>query len=142
MTEEKKTEGFDLSQLDTSAKSADGVEFELKHPTTGDPLDAYMTVCGQDSEMAKKARDGSFEKIQKRLSEDSRRTRLPSDNSDSLLEVAIKSVIEWRKIIDEGKPVKYSVPNVRKILEKYPFFVLQIVEAANDRSRFLPGDNG
>jgi len=142
MTEKKKTEGFDLSQLDTSVKSADGVEFELKHPVTGDPLGSYVTVCGQDSDRYRDAKDDAAEKLRKGQMEDGRKFNSPSDVSDLLMETAIRSVVGWRDIIDSGSDVKFSVPNVRKILEKYRFFVGQIVEAVNDRGRFLPGDNG
>ena len=139
---EKKTEGFDLSQLDTSVKSADGVEFRLKHPDSGVPIDAYVSVCGQDSAQHRKAKDDAADFIRKRMTEDGRKFNSPSDIADLQLETIIHSVTGWRDIVDKGKPVKFSVPNVRRIFEKYKFFVKQASEAVYDRSRFLPGDNG
>lgn len=138
MSDEQK--GFDLSQLDTSTKSSDGVEFELRHPVTGDPLDSFMTVCGQDSAQYSEANDKAAKKVRERMMKDGRSHRLPSDIVDEQFEKMLGCLISWRQIVDGGKDIKFSSPNARKILEKYKFFIGQISEAVHDRSRFLPGD--
>ena len=137
----KKTTGFDLSILDTSTKSANGVEFEVKNPDTGKGLGAFIAVCGHESQQHREARDAAAEKIRNRQFEDGRKFNSPADVEDLNLETAIGDILGWRGIKD-GDDVEYSKPNARKILEKYRFIVRQVSEAVHDRSRFLPGNRG
>ncbi|RLE28263.1 MAG: hypothetical protein DRJ65_00100 [Acidobacteria bacterium] len=136
---DQQIEGFDFACLDTSKKAADGVEFELRHPTTGAMLDAFITVVGMDSQAHRDARDKASEKIRRRQSEDGRRANSPSDIDDLKFETAIGDVVGWRGILDLGEEVVFSRPNVRSMFFRFKFMVDQVGEAVYDRSRFLPG---
>ena len=44
---------IELNNLSTAALSDEGVEFELRHPVTGDPLGAFVILRGLDSKAAR-----------------------------------------------------------------------------------------
>lgn len=46
-------------------------------------------------------------------------------------------LLDWRGLADEGKEVKYSKENAKKLLLKYPEFRDFVFQLSNDPNRFL-----
>ena len=136
----KAKSGFDISAFDVSVKSADGVEFQLKDPDTGAPVDIFITVCGRESEQHKKSKDKANEKVRRLQMEEGRKWNSTLDVEMIQLETIKGDIISWRGMISEGVVLDCTPGNVRKILERHSWVISQAWEVVNDRKRFLPGD--
>lgn len=57
---------------------------------------------------------------------------------EKICELMAKTILlDWRGLADEGKEVKYSQENAKKLLIKYPEFRDFVFQLSNDPNRFL-----
>jgi len=57
---------------------------------------------------------------------------------EKICELMAKTILlDWRGLADEGKEVKYSQENAKKLLVKYPEFRDFVFQLSNDPNRFL-----
>lgn len=98
---------MDLTILDVGAAAEKGAVLTLKHPFTGEPLDARVHVLGRDARAVRAAMQDLDRRATagERLSEEQR--------SVELLCVVITG---WEKIEFDGAPLDFSPENVRKLV--------------------------
>ncbi len=127
----------DLAELDTVKGADEGCEIELRHPTTGEGLDAFITVIGEDSDhyqehlraLQKKSVD-SFVRSRKVNGVD------PEEEGINLLAAATKS---WRSLPPvDGKTLEFNPGNARTLYKRFPWIREQVAAAVRERANFLP----
>ena len=131
--------GFDLKLVDTSEKSAEGVEVELLHPETGEPTGAFWTTVGADSDKYADAMDRASEAQAKEQKESGRKFSIFSDTRKSNLRVVLDCSTGFRGLEEDGKETKFNRANAKRILKAHKWIVDQVGRAIHDRSLFLPG---
>jgi hypothetical protein len=125
---------MELSTLNTSIAANDGVEIELKHPSHGGGLGAYITVLGQDSNVYRR-------KLMERIERARKRSDVGSIWDESL-ELAVELTTAWRGIELDGISLVFNYENARKLYTDYSWIREQVTEAVQDRGNFLPRPNG
>jgi hypothetical protein len=126
---------FDLMDLDTSRLANEGVEVQLLHPTTREPLPAFITIRGMDSD--------AFQVIDMRLA-DARLKNLRRGQVQTAQErqhercmVLASVTIGWRGVSLDGAELDFSVANAEKVYNRFKWITEQLDEAVADRARFL-----
>lgn len=136
---EKKVEGLNLSTVSTVEKSNMGVEMEIIHPGTGEPTGAFLTVCGEDSELHATAMNIVS---RRRIKAQRRSGQVTIDNDDiqhGLMTIAIHCVTGWRGVLDDdGQPLPFSRAELRRVLTDYKFILEDVNAFIGDRANFLP----
>lgn len=134
---------MDLSKLDTSRLSDEGVKLHLLHPVTSKPLFAdpaqkkpmTITVLGSDGERFNELRreliDDRIAKLQDQRKPDMRSIE------DAAIEHLASITIGWENLIVDGKPFEYSKANARKLYQQ-KWIREQVERFANNRANFLP----
>lgn len=136
---------FDLSKKENqlSQLAEEGVEFELKHPDTDEPLGAFIKVRGARSKTAEKF-------LRKMINENARQEALRSKGKDrdkprpieesieGMNEIAFVRIISWRGIEDNGVPYELTKENALELFERESWIRDQILEVSNEAERFLP----
>lgn len=128
---------LDLATLDTGPLSEAGVEFELKHPASGDPLKCFMTIFGEDAITYKEARLRVVSAMEMaRVAAGGEFTAAQIDAFDAqFAAIRIKS---WREFEFEG-PCPFSPDNAIRVCRRLIWLREQIRQKSNDRGLFLPG---
>ncbi len=135
MSEEAST-GFDLNAFDNLQKSQEeGIEVDIIHPKTFDPIGLKIVVAGPDSERQKKARRAV---INSRLSKRNQKVTAVQ-LEDEALEIIAMSTISWT--FAEGVTLDGKVPfcnpkNAEEIYKRYPLIFDQVNAQAGDRGNF------
>lgn len=124
----------DLSSFaDLTKIQDDGIDVDILHPATGEPLDIVIRVAGPDSGRQRNART--------RISNE--RLRIGSkkltaaDYEAMSLKVAVASIITWSGVIENGQTVEFSADAATDLLTRYPFILEQVNVAIGDRAGFI-----
>ena len=136
---------FDLSKKENqlSVLAEEGVEFELKHPDTDEPLDAFIKVRGARSKTAERHvrkminEQARVEAIRSR-GKDKDKPRPIEESIEGMSEIAYVRVISWRGIEDQGVPYELTKENALALFERESWIRDQILEVSNNAERFLP----
>lgn len=140
MSNEKKSKGFDLSDLSTD-KADKGVWLDLEHPIDGGPLlndkgeQMRVLVGGTDSKAYEKERRAIFDKAQKIQ----RKKKKPSLAEIEQMEnkLIASGVYDWQGLQEDGEPVEYSEAKAVQMLKKYPWLREQVQDFQERRDNFL-----
>lgn len=138
---DKQTNGtsLDLAKFGDALKESqeNGIEVDIKHPDTGEPIGLKILVAGPDSERQRKAR-------QKMLNARIRARRMtPLTAAEQEVETAkilAESTISWEW--SNGLSFNGSVPDLdvetaASLYKKLPFVREQVDLAAADRGGFM-----
>lgn len=138
----KASTGLDIAAFDTVAASNKGAEIELKHPVTMEPLGAFVTVLGKDSDIfrqafrrkvnAKLARDA----MAKKRGKDVEPPTVEDSEADGL-DLLVACTTGWRGLTDGGEPLEYSPEAARNLYTRAPWIRLQVDEAIGDLANFM-----
>ena len=133
---------FDLSKLNTAAKSNEGAWMPLRDPGTFQVLldDAEAPVqiqlAGVDSDIYRKA--------QRRITNmrlSSKRGMSPKLTAEEMeaeaLDILARCTMAWTGIVENGKSVPCDYDNARKLYATYPWIREQVDAFVNDRANFL-----
>ncbi|WP_321532265.1 hypothetical protein [uncultured Desulfuromonas sp.] len=138
---------MDLATLNTAQNADTGIEIEIFHPTTGEPIGLTIMVLGSDSQ----AYIDAERKINKRRNEQAKRTRDLSAGLDydqlqaAVTEKMVACFVNWKTA--DGAPLKLngtglesSKDNFRKVITDRGFFWLrqQVQQAMDNVANFLP----
>lgn len=127
----------DLAELDTVKGAGEGHEFELRHPANNEPLGAYITVVGADSERYTE----QLRALQKKSAEHFARSRRINavDAEQEGINLLAASTIGWRDLPPvDGKILEYSQANARILYTRFPWIREQASVVIQERSNFLP----
>lgn len=127
-----------IYDFDEVAENASGVEIELK-TAAGKNTGIHVTVIGEQSE---RVQSHVFRTINSRRRQDMANARKGKnaevrpieDDVEMTLDKAVVSATGWR-----GPKEAFSEANLRKLLERNPTFVTQILEASADSAAFTKG---
>lgn len=133
-----KTTEISIFDFDERAENEKGVEIELAK-ASGARTGIFVTVIGEQSE---KVQAHVFRTINARRRQDlanarkgkNAEVRPIEDDVEMTLDKAVVSVTGWR-----GPKEDFSESNLRKLLERNPTFVTQILEASADSTLFTKG---
>lgn len=127
---------MDFSRLDTKPQADQGFEVQLRHFSTDEPLAAWVTVLGQDSDAYNayiEERDRRWWKLM-----DNKRKPVRPDTREETRELVVAMTTGWRDIELDGKPLPFNPENVRRFYLRFPWVVDQLGMAIHDRANFLP----
>lgn len=129
--------GFDVASIDLDAAASEGADCVLRHPVTGDELDATIRVVGMDSETYRKARRKMVDAMVK-----DQRGRRPKSVTDEEAEQrraeAVAAItVSWSGLQWEGKPLDCTFENAVMVYTKRPWVLEQVEGFAEDRANFL-----
>ncbi|MBR9841433.1 MAG: hypothetical protein GYB50_26805 [Rhodobacteraceae bacterium] len=122
---------MDLTELDLRAAVAEGAEFELRHPGTGEALGAFLTVQGYDSEAVEDAE------------RDIRRRAMRAKDKESATEVLDKMRVARAQAalisLRGGSGSTETVEQMRALIAKpgWVWVVEQIEAFAGNRASFF-----
>jgi len=125
---------MDLSLLDTTKKSEEGVEMELRHPVTDELLGVKLVVRGTDSKIVKAA----LLKYRKVLDDD---RKSESEKEKYGIEFIVKCILDIKDAEFNGKPIEATDEGKRFLAERFPWAAGQIFEFIQDLEHFLPSDD-
>lgn len=141
----KKT--FDLASIDTVAACNKGVEIELKHPVTNEPIGIFWSILGSDSDVF---REYMRELANARIRKEAMARKRGRDSEVDTVEMAEERTIElltvcsvgWRSaekptITFKGEELEFNVPNAKKVLVGLPWVRKQIDEGIGDLENFM-----
>lgn len=122
---------IDLNKFDTRKVAEKGFRLELKHPVTGEKLDAWIELRGKDSatyqeKVLKVSREMVSQKDE--FSEPQIRAR-----------VLAAATITWGEIADGEKAVEFDHDKAVWLYENFAWIAEQVNVAINDRANFMPG---
>lgn len=133
---------MDLSQLDTTKKSDEGVWLDIIAPDDVSVI-ARFKIAGRDSKVLKKRQ----QMLAKKRS--GKRKISPLEEEQDTLETIATCTLDWDSyddngkiekegiIVDEGKEVDCTFENAKMVYEKYNWIAEQVVEFIAERSNFL-----
>lgn len=128
---------LDLVTLDTGPLSEAGVEFEVRHPKTGDPLGCYITVLGEDAVAYREARLRIVSAMESaRVAAGGELTAAQVDSFDA--QFAAIRIKGWREFEFEGA-CPYNPDNALRVCKRLSWLREQVRQKSNDRGLFLPG---
>ena len=131
---------FDLSALDSIVDAQEnGVDIEILHPGTGEPLGMKFHVVGQDSKPFIKARR---KVVSARMGKRAISRKDPEKLERDGLETLACCVVSWSTggepgIKLDGEVLDCNPENVMKVFERFPFIREQVDEVVGDRAAFL-----
>lgn len=112
---------FDLKKNNLAEQSETGYEFELVYPATGEAVDAFITVRGNESKAVK-----NF--LRKRFNENQVLVKKGKKKDDSItieefldnqIELAVVKTIGWRGIQVDGADLPFTQENAEKIYREH-----------------------
>lgn len=124
----------DLSTFaDLTKTQDDGVDVEILHPATAEPIGMVIRVAGPDSARQKKART-AVNNARLQMSRNKRLTaaELEADG----LKIVVASIISWSGVEENGQTVELTTESATDILTRYPFILEQINAVVGDRVHF------
>mgnify|MGYP000010225343 CR=1 FL=1 len=127
----------DLAELDTVKGGDEGHEFELRHPISGDPMGAFITVVGADSERHQE----HLRALQKKSVDAMMKSRRVNgvDAEQEGINLLAASTLGWRDLpLWDGLLFEYSQHNAQKLYRRFPWVREQASVVVQERANFLP----
>jgi len=122
-----------LDELDSIAGSDQGAVLTLKHPATGEPMDAWIKSAGPDSKIAKQRQS-----VMRRKLRQAGKQSIDFDEIEGMaMDSRVAKTLDWGNIELEGKPVAFSEDNARMLYTRFPWIAEQVDEHQADRSFFI-----
>lgn len=133
---------INLATLDTEQASDAGVEIQLKHPVTGAPLEAWITIYGRDG---RRYEDKQIE-LQRRRLELMAAGRAVDDDAvrrtaQDAIELVAAMTKGWRELQLGDTPAAFSEAEALKLYSRRGLRWIrdQVDEAIHTRALFMPG---
>ena len=120
---------MDLLQL----LPVDCVDVKLKHPVSGDELDATIKVYGKDSSVFQNA---IKQRAKAQIARKSKDIDLDANDKDSI-ELLADCTQGWSGISEGGKQIECTRSNAVDIYTKYKWIREQVDIAIGDRANFF-----
>lgn len=123
-------EKIDLAVLDTQELAEEGVEFELAHPVSGEPLGVFIKMAGADSRCYRRALADAADQRK------SRRTT-PALLRQEGIGITARCTLAWRNVALDGADLPCDYDNARKLYSRFDWIREQADAAMHDRANFI-----
>lgn len=133
---------FDLIKNNLSEKAECGYEFELLIPEVQEKTGAFITVRGVQSAKVKQYSRKKFNEMQHKEHMAKKRGKdldpmTLDEAEDMAVESALIRIISWKGFEEDGKEVKFTEENARRILKDHPWIREQILAESDMLSNFI-----
>lgn len=134
--------GLDLKVVNLSKIAEEGFEFQLEMPETNEKLDAFITIRGSQSEKARNHARKKYNQLQTREAlarKKGKEDPIQIEEAEEMaIETAVKRVISWRGIDEDGVAVPFTDENARRIFKENPWIREQVQTESDNLGNFLP----
>lgn len=131
---------LDLFKTNLAEKAETGYEFEVKLPD-GSPTDFYITVRGTQSPKVKAYSKKVFNQLQVKEQQAKRKGKEVDFNleeaEDMAVESAVVRLVTWRGLEEDGKEVKPTEENFKRIMREQDWIRSQVLEEADIAANFI-----
>lgn len=131
---------FDIVKTNLAERAEEGFEFEVKLPD-GSPTEFFITVRGSQAPKVKAYSKKVFNQMQLK---DQQAKRKGKENEFSLedaenmaVESASVRVITWRGLEEDGKEIKCTEENVKRIMRELDWVRAQVLDEADIAANFI-----
>jgi len=134
--------GFDLVTNNLADKAEAGYEFELTIPGSDTPTGAFIKVRGSQSKIVRAYGRKKFEELRQRAVIAKRKGKDVDDidleeAEDMAVERAVVKVISWKGFEEDGKEVKPTEENFKRIMREQDWIRSQVLEEADIAANFI-----
>lgn len=140
-----KKPGLDLASLDTTVACEKTIDYELKHPTTQEPLGVFIKIIGKDSN---EFRDAAKRMLNLQLREQALSRKPKPRTADAIeaegIEIDVKCTKGWyctesqNSIEYKGEMLPFSEANARRLYTEQLWIRIQVDDAIGDLTLFIP----
>lgn len=131
---------FDIVKTNLAAKAEAGFEFEVKLPD-GSPTEFFITVRGSQSPVVKAYSKKVFLQLQTKERDAKRRGKDNDLSLDEAVDMAVESaamrIIGWRGLEEDGKVIKYTEENAKRIMRELDWVRAQVLDEADIAANFI-----
>lgn len=126
---------MDLASLDVSQALDDGIDVDIRHPTTNLPIGLTVRVTGYEGDRAKALRRKNLNEALR----NPRHVQTAEEAEARVLRIQVAIVLDWTwsGLTLDGETPDCTPEQVERVLRRFPFIAEQIDAAAGDRSSFL-----
>lgn len=126
---------MDLSKL-SPERANEGAWLTLRHPGSGEELDAKIKLRGRDSEVyRRKVREAQNRRV-KEAAKNGGTVPVEEIEEDGT-EALAACVVEWQDIEENGQSVPFSEENARRLIATYPWIREQVDRFVSNRAHFF-----
>ena len=131
---------FDLIKTNLAEMAETGYEFEVKLPD-GSPTDFYITVRGTQSPKVKAYSKKVFNQMQIKEQQMKRKGREVEFNLEDAEDLAVESaairIVAWRGLEEDGKEVKPTEENLKRIMREQDWIRSQVLDESDIAANFI-----
>jgi len=130
---------FDIVKTNLAEIAEAGYEFEVKLPD-GSPTDFFITVRGTQSPKVKAFSKKVFNQMQIKEQQAKRKGKdvdfSLEDAEDMAIESAVVRIVSWKGLEEDGKEIKHSEDNAKRIMRELDWVRAQVLEEADIAANF------
>ena len=131
---------FDIKLNNLSEKAETGYEFEVKLPN-GTSTDFFITVRGTQSPKVKAYSKKVFNQMQIKEQQMKRKGREVEFNLEDAEDMAVESaairIVTWRGLEEDGKEVKPTEENLKRIMREQDWIRSQVLDESDIAANFI-----
>lgn len=131
---------FDIVKTNIAELAETGYEFEVKLPD-GTPSEFFITVRGQHSPKVKAYSKRVFNQMQIKEQQAKRKGKeldiSLEDAEDMAVESAVVRIVTWRGLEEDGKEVKFTEDNAKRIMRDLDWVRAQVLEESDIAANFI-----
>jgi len=125
---------MDFSDLDVTTAADKGAEMQVRHPVTGEAMDASIVLLGSDS---KTFRDIVRDRARDAMNQRKRKNVSLEEAEEQALSTLVRCTVSWKGVQEKGESLKCTPENVEHMYKGYPWLREQVDEFIGDRANFL-----
>lgn len=130
---------FDIVKTNLAEIAEAGYEFEVKLPD-GSPTDYFITVRGTQSPKVKAFSKKVFNQMQIKEQQAKRKGKdvdfSLEDAEDMAVESAVVRIVSWKGLEEDGKEIKHTEENAKRIMRELDWVRAQVLEEADIAANF------
>lgn len=127
-------DGFDFATVEVKHEKV----MVVKHPKTGDPTPAEITVAGPEHPKHKALTMAAMRQARKRAEKAGRLVLTdPEDDEQNALDRAVACTLAWKGVKRDGKDLDCTAANVRELYESAPWLKDQVLAFLGADENFI-----
>lgn len=131
---------FDIAKTNLAEKAEAGYTFKVKLPD-GTPTDFEITVRGSQSPKVKAHSKKVFNQLQVKEQQAKRKGKEVEfnleDAEDMAVESAVTRLVNWTGLEEDGKVIKFTEENAKRIMRELDWVRAQVLEEADIAANFI-----
>lgn len=131
---------MDLTKFDgLSRKFDEGVEIEIRHPVTNEPLGMKVRVASYQSERVKKVQRKLANAALRDQKRNPKKPVTVEETEEKAFEIVAAAVLDWSGFERDGEALACTPENVLSVIENSDLWFIseQIDKAADDQAAFF-----